>query len=63
MQIPIGARIDRKTWEITPLYREGSEEELYEALRPFFEIARKVKRERATALKIAAEKEGSKQLE
>lgn len=39
MLIPIGARIDRKTWEITPLYREGTADELREALRPFCEMA------------------------
>lgn len=43
MQIPIGARIDRKTWEITPLYREGSVEEFIEAMRPFAEVARMAK--------------------
>lgn len=35
MQIPIGCRIDRKTWEITPLYREGSAEEFLQAMIPF----------------------------
>ena len=39
MQIPIGARIDRKTGRIEPLFRKGTEDDFEKSMQPIIRAA------------------------
>ena len=54
MRIPIGCSIDRKTWERTDRYREGTAEEARAIAEAMLRASSAIDRERRQAALIAA---------
>lgn len=59
MRIPIGCSIDRKTWERTNRYREGTAEEAQAVAEAILRAASAIEQERRQAALIAKGRESA----